>query len=76
MICTPEQAYEKFCPFGRFRNLKGTKLSLSIWKNENGTLDYVRCRGDKCMLWNNRGDGTGYCGMSMSLTKAIFSDDI
>lgn len=66
---TPEDASKKWCPFVRnlYREERGpskdSKNSQLVVTNYNADRNHNKCISVNCMLWYDKGDGTGCCGM-------------
>ena len=69
MICTPDEAEKKWCPF-----IRVSLFSLDFPFNNRGQKkrvgadfdwhDLVNCIGPHCMAWRSTDGKSGYCGMA------------
>lgn len=66
MICTEEEAREKWCPHIRVSAWDNETMTSNTINDHDDWLDegIVCCRGGNCMMWVPTDDGRGSCGLS------------
>ena len=76
MIVTEAVAKTKWCVFARVNHSNDTENNggQNMWKI-GGNWHQVKCVGSDCMAWQDRGDGTGYCGLSTNPLKGLFASE-